>query len=351
MLVYRLPGGDVIEHQKRALIISFAGKRTVLCTCPPNGGIRRDLTHIFNHDAKDPDDGFCRMYADTMAEHMREVAVRLGLNPDYTAGLTTAADMPNAAICEENCDNFTVTALVTAGVDKNGGRVGDTADWHEINGQTVYKSDKSLMPPQGTVNIFVFVDAALTDEALLQALATCTEAKCAAMQELLAPSVYSAGIATGSGTDGTVVVCNPDSPVQLTNAGKHYKLGEVIGRVVLSALKEALQKQTDLCAAWQHNAIRRMSRFGVKPDDFAAYPESTVQKLAEDSVMLTKTSLWAHLIDQMVWGLLSPYEAGTEAAHIAESLGFATAEAPQNTDEMVALWRRCFISHLDKMTK
>lgn len=344
MVVYRLPAGDVIEHSCRSLVVRLAGARAVLCTCPPNDGIHRDITHVFNNDAKDPTDGWCRMYADDMAGHMAAIAGRLGLDPATTAGLTTAADMENAVIKEEAYDNFTVTALVTAGIDKNGGRVGDPADWHEKAGQTV-------MPQPGTINIMLFVDAKLTDAALLQALVTCAEAKCAACQELLAPSMYSAGVATGSGTDGTIIVANDESNVLLTNAGKHYKLGEVIGRVVLAALKEALFKQTELDAKWQHNALRRMSRFGVRAEAFADYPQEAVQKLAEDSVMVTKTSLYAHLIDQMSWGMLSPYEAGLEAAHIAATLGQIDAEPPQNVAEMTALWQRAFVACLNKMTK
>lgn len=335
MLVHQLPGGDTIEHRNGALITTFTGERAVLCTCPPNGGIHRHLTHVFNHDAKDPADGFCRMYADDMSGHMAEIARRLGLDPATSAGLTTAADMENAVIKAETYDNFTVTALVTGGIDKNGGRVGDRADWHE-NGHG------GVMPAPGTINILLFVNARLTDTALLQALTTCTEAKCAVCQELLAPSMYSCGIATGSGTDGTVIVGNEESDVVLTNAGKHYKLGEVIGRVVMAALRETLQKQTDLSPAWQHNALRRMSRFGVKMQDFAEFPAENVITLAESPIMLTKTSLFVHLIDQLTWGLISADEAGFAAAHIATEFGLADTTLPKNTDDMVALWRRIF---------
>lgn len=58
----------------------------------------------------------------------------------------------------------------------------------------------------GTINILLHIDADLAPGALVNALVTCTEAKTAAIQELLAPSRYSHGLATGSGTDGTIVV-------------------------------------------------------------------------------------------------------------------------------------------------
>lgn len=343
MIFYNLPSGDIIEHKNRSLIVNFGGKRAVLCTSPPNGGIRRDLRHVFNNDAKSPEDNFCRMYADNMADHMTEVMRLIGLDPACAAGLTTAADMENAAISEETYDNFTVTALITAGIDKNGGRVGDRADWHESHGEVI------ATPPFGTINIMLFINARLTDEALLQALTTCAEAKCAVCQELLAGSVYSDGIATGSGTDGTVIVANEDSATTLTNAGKHYKLGEVIGRVVMTALKEALWRQTDLNPKWQHNALCRMSRFGISPADFSEFAADKVDTLAKNDNMVCKTSLYAHLLDQMSWQMLSCEEVGAEAAAIMSALGLDNPKPPCTKDEMLTLWRQMFKNRLNKM--
>lgn len=343
MVFYRLPGGDIIEHKNRSLITTFCGPRLVLCTSPPNGGLTRHLRWVFNNDAKSAEDNFCHMYGPTMAEHMTELIRRIGLNPQFAAGLTTAADMQNAVIRELSYDNFTVTALVTAGVDKNGGRVGDTAEWHEQNGLTV------AAPPPGTINIMLFINARLTDEAMLQALTTCAEAKCAVMQELICPSVYSNGIATGSGTDGTVIVAAEDSPTLLTNAGKHYKLGEAIGRVVMPALKQALFLQTDLDAEFQHNALHRMCRFGVKADDFAAYPTDVVNRLAQDDSLLTKTSLLAHLVDQINWGMLSAEEAATAAADLLKELG-ADCYTPKTADDIINFWQQMFKKRLDEIT-
>lgn len=341
---YRLPSGDIIEHKNRSLITSFCGKRTVLCTSPPNGGIRHNLRYVFNNDAKSPVDNFCQMYAPDMAGHMTELMRKIGLDPTISAGLTTAADMENAAVCEKSYDNFTVTAVVTAGIDKNGGRVGDRADWHESNGTTC----PVKQPPFGTVNIMLFINANLTEEAMLQALTTCTEAKCAAIQELLAPSVYSNGIATGSGTDGTLIVANTESKVRLTNASKHYKLGEVIGQAVMCALKEALFRQTDLSPAWQHNALRRMSRFGIKAEDFGDYPEEVIKSTAEDSLFLTQTSLFVHLLDELNWGLLSFAEVCPIAEQIAASFGVKDFGSLQEYDDLIRLWCCLFTDRLKK---
>ena len=68
------------------------------------------------------------------------------------------------------------------------------------------------------------------DGTLAKTAISCAEAKVAALQELMASSRYSGGLATGSGTDGIIVVCNPESENVLTDAGHHSELGECIGK-------------------------------------------------------------------------------------------------------------------------
>lgn len=62
-----------------------------------------------------------------------------------------------------------------------------------ISGKIISDKDKL---PVGTINILLYIDADLSKEALASALVSCTEAKVAAMQELLIASRYSCGIAT-----------------------------------------------------------------------------------------------------------------------------------------------------------
>lgn len=82
-----------------------------------------------------------------------------------------------------------------------------------------------------------------TDAAIGRALMLCSEAKAAAVSHLLLGSCYSE-IATGSGTDGTVIAACMDGKTTLTDASGHSKLGELIGRTVSTAVTQALLKQT-----------------------------------------------------------------------------------------------------------
>jgi adenosylcobinamide hydrolase len=248
------------------------------------------------------------MLAPTYEGHMRIVAKKIGLDPVRTSGIGTAADMKNAAVVSAKYEELTVAAVVTGGIERNAGRVGDPASY--------YKPEKIEFHP-GTINIMLFLDCNMPAGTLARALVTCTEAKSAAIQELLEGSCYSTGIATGSGTDQTIIVANAESKLYLDDAGKHAKLGELIGIVVKQAVKDALDKQTGLNPATQHNALRRLKRFGVTADSIweqynglATKPLlkpqflEQLQELACNHKVVTITSLYVHLLDQFGWGLL-----------------------------------------------
>ena len=370
--IYQLPGGDEVLRYDKSLVVRFSGKRKVLSTGPNNGGYRKDMEAVFNNDCSTGEKS-CEMRAATYSEHMKIVAEDdLGLDRDKSTGLSTTVNMDNVSIQTMNYEDFSVTAIVTGSIRTNGGRIGDPAIWHE-------KSEISYSVPPGTINIILYIDADLSEGALARALVSCTEAKTAAIQELLAPSRYSRGIATGSGTDGTIIICNADSEVLLTNAGKHCKLGEYIGKTVMKAVKEALYRQSGLCPVYQHDVLHRMDRFGVTSDTLwekyitdnrqgekradkekradeekSTEAESSANKekaqkeklfdwecfmdrlddLKTESVLVTQTSLYAHLIDQFDWGMLDFNEVQEAAGHILKVI---RASKQSNKNNVVSL--------------
>ena len=328
MKLCELSDGDTLHRYKQSLVVCFHGKRKVLSTGPNNGGLRYDLQAVFNYDGNPGSGMQASMRADTYEEHMNLVAGEdLGLDPGKCTGLCTAASMYHAAIVRNDYDDFSVTAIVTGGIYHNAGRIGDPAFWHEQAG--IFHQ-----VPLGTINILLLIDADLTDGALVRALVSCTEAKTAAIQELLAPSRYSRGLATGSGTDGTIVFCNMESDTHLTDAGKHSKLGELIGRTVKQAVKQALKKQTGLCPNFQHDILNRMDRFGVTEDALwnrykkqggsmrrAEFTDRLDTRKTENR-LVTGSSLYAHLLDQLDWGLLTSGEAEEAGAALLKQMGF-----------------------------
>ena len=303
-----LSNADWIEYKNHALIIHFAGERTVLGSGPSLGGFQTGLKAVFNQDGGRTTD----MRAPTYEEHMRVVAREdLNLDPAACTGLSTAANMQHASIRQMVYDDFTVTVAATAGIDTNGGRVGDPSVWHCRNGEYI-----PVKP--GTINIMIHIDAKLPPDIMVRALITGTEAKTAAIQELQLPSRYSHGLATGSGTDGMIIVSDPSSEVVLTNAGKHCKLGEYLGKAVKDAVKEALHRQTKAGYKRQHDIIRRLDRYGITKEiltnmyihaDQEPGLKDRFNDTLRDDKQVTIAALYAHLLDQIDWGLLSPGEA------------------------------------------
>ena len=193
---------------------------------------------------------------------------------------------------------------------------------------------------------------------MARALVTCTEAKTAAIQELLAGSNYSMGLATGSGTDQTIIVANPESELYFEGAGKHSKLGELIGKTVMKAVKGSLHKQAGLNPTTQHNVFRRLKRFGITPGSlWELYSSATgadvkpvylvaAENLAIEKNMLTTTSLYIHLLDQLMWQLIDEEEACDAGKvlldHLAASYEVEPVEVLGGIEAMLAAWSKLF---------
>lgn len=164
------------------------------------------------------------------------------LDPATCTGLTTAAQMENAAIREASYTYpgnhvLLVTAIVTGGIDKNGARAGDVAYFAENRG--IYESeDQKMTRNPGTINIILYIHASMSDDAMARTIMHATEAKVAALEELRCPSLYGRGQATGSGTDGIILVCHdhdPEEPLHLTAVNHMTKAGELVSVTVKEA--------------------------------------------------------------------------------------------------------------------
>ena len=326
MELARLTTGDVVYRYDKSIVLVFSGPRKVLSTSLYNGGYHEDFEAVFNRDMTQGSGMPCESFAPTYVESMKIVAERLGLAPELTSGMGTAAHMENASIVSRSYKELTVTAIVTGGVETNGGRVGDPASYY-----------KTAEKKCGTINIMLVIDADLPPGILARALVTCTEAKTAALQELMAPSRYSAGLATGSGTDQTIVVANSESPLFFEGAGKHSKLGELIGLAVMAAVKEALKKQSGLTPAQQHDLLRRLRRFGVTEETlWQRYKEevgddalikaqfiAALEKMIAVPALFPLGVLFIHLYDEHLWGLLEKGETWEAAEKLLKEMATA----------------------------
>ncbi len=309
------PSGDKVIHKGESVIIEFTGKRNVVSTSNLNGGYREDLQYAFNNSCgRNPlvQKHKCPgMKGKTLGEHYSVIASEIGLPPEKTTGMGTAALMENMAIVSKSFDNLTVMALATAGIDVNGGSAGDLARHNEFTKQAINQTC-------GTINIFLLIDAKLPAGVLTRAQMTATEAKSAAIRELAAPSMYSEEPATGSGTDSLIAIGNLESDLELHGAGKHCILGQLIGQSVKEAVKEALKKQSNMTAKRQASIVYQGKRYGITEENLYkdycdSYNKDANQENYMDKMTLVTTNNLnvsyivplLHLIDQHRWGMIN----------------------------------------------
>ncbi|GGQ23096.1 adenosylcobinamide amidohydrolase [Streptomyces pseudogriseolus] len=153
--------------------------------------------------------------------HLAALAARAGVRGPGV-GLMTAADVSAYAHARDGG----AEAFVTAGVDVRG--------WAARPGEGAAGA-----PDPGTINVVVAVPAALTDAALVNAVATATEAKVQALVE--------SGLdCSGTPTDAVCVVAGSPGPGREAHAfaGPRSLWGARLARAVHRAVRDAVRHET-----------------------------------------------------------------------------------------------------------
>ena len=316
-LLFETTGKEKVYRFSDSILVSLPQGRKTLTTSWLNGGYREDVRAVFNHMIPKGKHAPKELEGGSVPAYLSIVAERLGADPDTSSALLTAANMDNVAIVTRSFRGVEVTAIMTAGIEVNGGRAGDPASY--------YQEDGSHQFIQGTINLILLIGADLPEYAMARAIITASEAKAAALQQLMAPSRYSNGIATGSGTDMIAVVCDGTSNLNLTDAGQHSKLGELIGKAVIECTHKALELQSDLTALSQRDMLVRLERFGISDADYwkvasglnganrkAAFFK-VLREMSRNPVLVGATGTILHIVDEISWGLI-PETAGRRVA-------------------------------------
>ena len=233
----------------------------MLSTSVKNGGQTEHVRHLVNHQSCEGTGHEAR--SKVILEHGQAgyhdaVCIEVGLNPEQTAVMGTAANMNYAAVHVERDGEVTVTAVVTAGVQTNATCAGDPARWRETQeGMT------KVPAVAGTINTILLVDTPVTPSVLARLVITMTEGKSAALQRLAVPSCYSQDLATGTGTDQFCVAAPLTGVAPLTSASPHVKFGEIAGLAVRTATLEALRWQNGLEPSYTRGLFHALGRYGV----------------------------------------------------------------------------------------
>ena len=296
--------GIEIERKDKIMYARFLVPHRVISTCRVAGGIQQSLEYLYNHQACEPT-GHHQASAAAMTKAPRDYRTQIcekhGLPTEKCATLGTAANMQYASLQHKTFRDLEVVAVCTGGVETNGGRAGDPAGHYEHEGTYEKLEPVQAVPAHGTINTMLFINKDLTDGALVRTIMTATEAKTAALQELAVPSRYSDGLATGTGTDQIGVACRIGGNTPLTGAGKHSKLGELIGVTVHDAVKETLRLQNGLEPSHQRSVLTLTRRFGNEKELMTS---SICEKLGEKNADLFRKNFISVDRDPLVVGAL-----------------------------------------------
>ena len=257
----RLCSGITLLRQGRAMIVMLPNDGfRVLSSGFTNGGFMESPLAVVNITGMGGKPEYTCMEEglDTYDRVNYRYAEKLGLDADRTVFQGTAASMDNAAVSEmTSADGIKVAYVVTAGIRHNGGRAGDPTTYDE--------SESSYDERPGTIITILAIDADLSDGDMFKVMLMATEAKSCVIQELQAKSLYSKGIATGSGTDQVAVIVNKKSPNKITGITKDSELAKTLAQCMKDALRKAFDRQTGMNPQSQWDPLLLMSRRGLVP--------------------------------------------------------------------------------------
>ena len=251
-----------LRRSGRFLAAELKEPHQVLSTSVRHGGQVAYVRYLLNHQsceaAAHHDRHRVMTEAGLDAYHDR-VCAEVGLPPEQTAVMGTAANMNYVAVVREVDEELAVTAAVTAGVEGNATAAGEPATWRET------AAGMQKVPVYaGTINTMLLINWPLTPSALARAIVTMTEGKSAALHRLAVPSKLHVDLATGTGTDQFCIAAPSSSARPLTSASPHMKLGELVGLAARKATLEALRWQNGLEASYTRGVFHALGRFGVK---------------------------------------------------------------------------------------
>ncbi len=255
-----------LQRCGRFLIMELLTPHRVLSTSARSGGQSDSLRYLVNHqscEANDHRERHIHISQLGVEAYHDSVCRELCLSPEEVALMGTAANMNYAGIVQQQAEDVTVTAVVTAGVHGNAICAGDPTTWHETeNGW------QKISAYAGTINTLLLISRSVTDGALARAVVTMTEAKSAALQRLSIRSRYSPEFATGTSTDQYCIAAPVSTGWSFQSTSTGVRLGELLGLAVRDATLEALRWQNGLEPSYTRSIFHALERFGLKENSF-----------------------------------------------------------------------------------
>ncbi len=286
----RLTGGGLCKVTPDNMFFSFPAPRTALST-GAGGGLGK-YSGLFNQRLPKGIVMESDLPGGSVEAYMAGVALRLAC--PGASGLLTSARMECYGHAVVFADGLSVEVFATGGVEGNAARAGEEPQYREVDG--------GFQPIGGTINIFAFLSFALSPGTLARALITVTEAKSAVLAELGVHSICGGYTATGTGTDGAVIVMD-DAGREYRDIGTHSETGFLLAQAVKQAVAQTLANECYWTRGSQLTAKRvlcRMARTKKEYNElnrrFAALSFDSQEEL------LTGLSFWQAVKERQEWG-------------------------------------------------
>lgn len=214
----------------RTLIVDLGAPRAVLSSAVTGGGLVR-ARYVLNHQVPLPPLTPPRSLPrwEDPARSLRRIAASLKLTQPFV-GLMTAVSLRNLVIVREESDGLWVEGLLTVGVT-NAVRAGEAPR---------RATARAITRRHGTINIILVTNARLSDAAMVTAVQVAAESKASALFAHHVRSAVSRRVASGTGTDTTVIV-RGSGPAR-RYGGTHTAIGAMIGRVVARGVARGLAR-------------------------------------------------------------------------------------------------------------
>lgn len=169
-------------------------------------------------------------------EEMRQFLISKGYSLENTVALMTAVNMEFAHTGFFEDGETSIAILVTTGL-------GNAVD---ITRAHLYHRNYSI----GTINIFIFINGHLTDEALIQAICSAVEVKTKVLYEREIFDFQSGTIATGTSTDSICIAATQQGEFH-EYAGSITRIGTLIGK----GLYETMNRSVDQYVAFKKGKL------------------------------------------------------------------------------------------------
>ena len=154
---------DEVYYLKDTIFVKFNVKRNGISTSKLNGGFSSNFQSVFNHHLSQENIDYLENH--DVSDYLIQHCLSLNIDSKHTTGLITLAEMNHVSIVTKSYKDLEVVAITTAGVRTNAVRAGDSASFYEENGKF------------GTINTIILINVCLSQETLLEAFMTASEAK------------------------------------------------------------------------------------------------------------------------------------------------------------------------------